>query len=156
MKMLEYLDLSSREEKPPVFEAIITEVRAMGLFMECTDILQRGLIKRDGFPDGRWFFENNSDRFSDSRGQVLQAGTRLLVVVDEVDRVGMKVDFKVIQVVGGSAKKKVASQKSGSKRSTSKKAASKKGDRRNYRKKASGKKTASKKKSARKNTRRKK
>lgn len=108
MKMLEWLELSSREEKPPVFEAIITEVRAMGLFMECTDILQRGLVKREGFPDGRWFFENNADRFSDSRGRVMQAGTRMKVVVDEVDRIGMKVDFKIIEVVGGSAKKKVA------------------------------------------------
>ncbi len=106
MKMLEWLELSSREDSPPVFEAIITEVRAMGLFMECTDILQRGLIKREGFPAGKWFFENNSDRFANSRGQVLQAGTRLKVVVAEVDRVGMKVDFEITEVVGGTAKKK--------------------------------------------------
>lgn len=108
MKMLEWLELSLREENPPVFEAIITEVRAMGLFMECTDILQRGLVKRDGFPEGRWFFENNADRFANSRGQILQSGTRMKVVVHEVDRIGMKVDFRIIEVVGGSTKKKVA------------------------------------------------
>ena len=120
MKMLEWLDLSSREETPLVFEAIITEVRAMGLFMECTDILQRGLIKREGFPTGRWFFENNSDRFSNSRGEVLQAGVRLKVVVDEVDRIGMKVDFKIVEVTGGSAKKKVAKKVTPTKRGASK------------------------------------
>lgn len=146
MKMLEWLELSSREENPPVFEAIITEVRAMGLFMECTDIMQRGLIKREGFPEGRWFFENNSDRFANSRGQVLQAGTRLKVVVDEVDRIGMKADFRIIEVVGGSAKKKAvrksstkkrASQKGGASqdrgRQPSAKKAAKKGARRGYR-----------------------
>ena len=106
MKMLEWLELSSRQEKPPVFDAIITEVRAMGLFMECTDILQRGLVKRGGFPEGRWFFENNSDRFANSRGQILQSGTRMKVVVDEVDRIGMKADFKIIEVIGGSIQKK--------------------------------------------------
>ena len=120
MKMLEWLDLSSREETPLVFEAIITEVRAMGLFMECTDILQRGLIKREGFPTGRWFFENNSDRFSNSRGEVLQAGVRLKVVVDEVDRIGMKVDFKIVEVTGGSAKKKAAKKVTPTKRGASK------------------------------------
>ena len=50
MKMLEWLELSSREEPSPEFDGIITEVRAMGLFMECTDILQRGLVKREGLP----------------------------------------------------------------------------------------------------------
>ena len=105
MKMLEWLELSSRKEKPPVFDAIITEVRAIGLFMECTDILQRGLVKRGGFPEGRWLFENNADRFANSRGQILQSGTRMKVVVDEIDRIGMKVDFKIVEVIGGGPKK---------------------------------------------------
>ena len=151
MKMLEWLELSSKEEPPPVFDAIITEVRAMGLFMECTDILQRGLIKREGFPDGRWFFENNSDRFANSRGQVLQGGTRLKVVVDYVDRIGMKADFRIIEVLGGSAKKKVARKNTAEKGTTKggrksegngkrggrppAKKAAKKGARRNYRRK---------------------
>lgn len=107
MKMLEWLELSSRSDTPPVFNAIVMEVRAMGLFIECTDILQRGLVKREGFPEGgRWFFENNADRFANSRGQVLQGGTRLKVLVDEIDRIGMKADFKIIEVLGGVARKK--------------------------------------------------
>ncbi len=122
MKMLEWLELSSRKEEPPVFDAIITEVRAMGLFMECTDILQRGLVKRAGFPEGRWFFENNTDRFANSRGQILQSGTRMKVVVDEIDRIGMKVDFKIIEVIGG------ASQKKGVRNFSKKKSAGKKGE----------------------------
>ena len=113
MKMLEWLELSSRETPPPVFEAIITEVRALGLFIECTDILQKGLVKREGFPEGqRWFFENNTDRFANSRGRVIQAGTRLKVVVETVDRIGMKADFKIVEVVGGSVGEKVAGKKS--------------------------------------------
>ncbi len=146
MKMLEWLDLSSREENPPVFEAIITEVRAMGLFMECTDILQRGLIKREGFPPGKWFFENNSDRFSSSRGQSLQAGTRLKVVVAEVDRVGMKVDFEITEVIGGTAKKKAV--KKGARKTSSKKTESSQGKKEYSPRKKSAK------KAARKNSRR--
>lgn len=113
MKMLEWLEICAGQKEPVVFEAVITEVRAMGLFMECTDILQRGLVKRSGFPDGdRWFFENNADRFANNRGQVLQSGTRLRVVVDEVDRIGMKADFKIVEVLAGDVKKR-ATKKAG-------------------------------------------
>lgn len=147
MKMLEWLELSSRQEKPPVFDAIITEVRAMGLFMECTDILQRGLVKREGFPDGRWFFENNSDRFANSRGQTLQSGTRMKVVVEEVDRIGMKADFKIIEVIGGSPKQKVV------RKFPHKKTIGTKSEASEGRRKGSGRKKSAR-KSARKNTRR--
>lgn len=113
MKMLEWLELSSRSENPPVFEAIVMEVRAMGLFIECTDILQRGLVKREGFPEGgRWFFENNADRFANSRRQVLQGGTRIKVVVAEIDRIGMKADFKITEVLGSVVRKNTARKKS--------------------------------------------
>jgi ribonuclease R len=129
MKMLEWLDLSSRQDEPPVFEAVITEVRAMGLFIECTDILQRGLVKREGLPKGRWFFENNSTRFANSRGQTLHAGTRLKVMVDEIDRIEMKADFRIIEVVPGTSRDKrevrkaSSGNKSGGRRSSQKKSA---------------------------------
>lgn len=141
MKMLEWLELDSQKEKPMVFNAIVTEVRAMGLFMECTDILQRGLVKREGFPEGRWFYEANSNRFANSRGQALQAGSRMKVVVDAVDRLGMKVDFTITELVGGTPKKKFASnekatggrsegkKKFASRKQGSKKQAAKKGAR---------------------------
>lgn len=141
MKMLEWLELDSRKDKPTVFNAVITEVRAMGLFMECTDILQRGLVKREGFPEGRWFFEANSDRFSNSRGQILQAGTRIKVLVETVDRIGMKVDFLITEVVGGAPKKKIASKKNTTARTFgSKKSAKKKFSKKKFAKKKSAKK----------------
>ncbi|MEJ6645084.1 MAG: ribonuclease R [Akkermansiaceae bacterium] len=128
MKMLEWLELDSQKETPMVFNAIVTEVRAMGLFMECTDILQRGLVKREGFPEGRWFYEPNSNRFANSRGQALQAGSRMKVVVDAVDRLGMKVDFTITELVGGTPEKKFATkeQSTGGKFAGKKKFASRK------------------------------
>ena len=127
MKMLEWLELSSQEAKPPEFEAIITEVRAMGLFMECTDILQRGLVKREGFPDGYWSFEPNSDRFANRRGETLQAGQRIKVVVEEVDQINKRVNFEIVKVVGAKslAKKKGARKNATKKKSARKKVASK-------------------------------
>jgi len=136
MKMLEWLELDSQKEQTMIFNAIVTEVRAMGLFMECTDILQRGLVKREGFPEGRWFYEANSNRFANSRGQALQAGSRMKVVVDAVDRLGMKVDFTITELVGGAPKKKFAAKEQstggkfdGKKKFAARKQASKKGAR---------------------------
>jgi len=106
MKMLEWLELDSRKDQPTLFNAVVTEVRVMGVFIECIDILQRGLVKREDFTEGRWFFEANLDRFSNSRGFVLQAGSRLKVLVESVDRIGMKVDFKILKILGGSPIKK--------------------------------------------------
>ena len=121
MKMLEWLELSSQEAKPPVFEAIITEVRAMGLFMECTDILQRGLVKREGFPEGGfWSFEPNSERFTNRRGEVLQAGQRIMVVVDEVDQINKRVNFAITKVIGGKSPKKKSSRKVAAKKTAKK------------------------------------
>jgi len=146
MKMLEWLELSSKEAKPPEFEAIITEVRAMGLFMECTDILQRGLVKREGFPKGHWFFEPNSDRFANRRGEVLQAGQRIKVVVEEVDQINKRVNFEITKVIGGKVAKKKAARKFKSAKKSARKSAPGKsaGSRRKSR--SGGKKKAPKKK----------
>lgn len=154
MKMLEWLDLSSKGEKPPVFEAIVTEVRAMGLFIECTDVLQRGLVKRDGLPDGRWFHEPNSDRFSGSKGQVLQAGSRIKVVVSEIDRIGMKADFEIVEVVGGAQKKNARQPQRGKKSASRETGRRSSGKKKFAGKKFTGKKKVAKKKTARKNANR--
>jgi hypothetical protein len=69
------------------------------------------------------------------------------VVVDEVDRIGMKADFKIVEVVGGSSKKKAARKFSKGKPSGNK-GDSPKGSSKGKRKYTSNKKTA------RKNTRR--
>ena len=56
------------------------------------------------------------------------------VVVDEIDRIGMKVDFKIIEVIGGGAKKKVvrnfARKKQGEKKGGSAKGSRKDSERR--------------------------
>ena len=105
MKMLEWLELGMKYKEPPVFDAIVTEIRAMGLFMECTDIMQRGVVKREGFPDGHWSFESNSGRFYSRRDGEITSGTRLKVKVMEVDRLNMRVNFQVIAITGTTTKK---------------------------------------------------
>ncbi len=94
--------------------------------MECTDILQRGLVKREGFPDGYWFFEPNSDRFASRRGETLQAGQRIKIVVEEVDQINKRVNFKITKVIGGKSATKKTSRKFASKKKSARKTAAKK------------------------------
>ncbi|MGJ8696419.1 MAG: ribonuclease R [Verrucomicrobiaceae bacterium] len=134
MKMLEWLELGMAYKEPPVFDAIVTEVRSMGLFIECTDIMQRGVVKREGLPEGYWSFEANSARFAKRSGESLSSGSRLKVKVSEVDRINMRVDFEVVALVGSTTSK--ATESSG-RRSEGRTAEGKKsggGDRRPARK----------------------
>jgi len=104
MKMLEWLELSMEYDEPPIFEAIVTEVRSIGLFMECTDVLQKGVVRREGMPEGHWFYENGLDRFASRRGGVLQAGQRFTCKVMEVDRVNQRVNFEIVTVLNAPKK----------------------------------------------------
>lgn len=106
MKMLEWLELGMDYKEPPVFDAIVTEIRAMGLFIECTDMMQRGVVRREGFPSGQWTYQANAERFSNRKGDEFTSGTRLKVKVLEVDRVNQRVNFEVVALVGSTTSKK--------------------------------------------------
>lgn len=106
MKMLEWLELGMNYKEPPVFDAVVTEIRAMGLFMECTDIMQRGVVKREGFPEGHWTYQANSGRFANRKGEEFTSGTRLKVKVMEVDRINQRVNFEVVALVGTTTSKR--------------------------------------------------
>lgn len=106
MKMLEWLELGMDYKEPPVFDAVVTEIRAMGLFIECTDVMQRGVVRREGFPTGHWTYQANSGRFLNRKGGEFTSGTRLKVKVMEVDRVNQRVNFEVVGIVGTTTGKK--------------------------------------------------
>ncbi|MGE9267001.1 MAG: ribonuclease R family protein [Verrucomicrobiales bacterium] len=98
MKMLEWLDILSRAEEPRLFEAIITELRPIGLFIECTDILQRGLVKREDItPRGRWRVNESVGRYEDGQGSELRAGQQIKVRVKSVDLLNKNADFVLVE-----------------------------------------------------------
>ena len=111
MKMLEWLELGMDYKEPPVFDAVVTEIRAMGLFIECTDMMQRGVVKREGFPLGHWAYQANSGRFINRKGGEFTSGSRLKVKVMEVDRVNQRVNFEVVGIVGTTTGKKKQQKK---------------------------------------------
>ena len=96
LKMLEWLDLSAHEADPPVFEAVITDVRKIGLMVEALEILQRGLVKRDDFPAGDWRLESHRMRYVTMRGAELALGQVVGVRVARVNMERQLVDFLLV------------------------------------------------------------
>jgi ribonuclease R len=96
MKMLEYMKNSSEHGDPPVFAGIVTEVRAMGLMVEATEILQRGLVRREGFPKGNWRFEAHRAAYVAGKRE-LKLGQVLRMEVDTVDLERQFVNFRIVE-----------------------------------------------------------
>ncbi len=94
LKMLQYLHMCSLMDEPPVFNSVITETRHFGLFIEATDILTKGLIKLEDFPEGEWRLEESMSRFIGPHGAELKMGQQHQVVVAHVDMEEQRVDFK--------------------------------------------------------------
>ncbi len=93
LKMLEWLLLAVDDFDPPTFEAVITDVRRVGLMVEVIEILQRGLIKRDDFPGGNWRLESHRMRYVTARGEELALGQIVSVRVGRVNMERQQVDF---------------------------------------------------------------
>ena len=93
LKMLEWLLLAVDDFDPPIFEAVITDVRRIGLMVEVIEILQRGLIKRDDFPVGDWRLESHRMRYVTARGDELALGQIVSVRVTRVNMERQQVDF---------------------------------------------------------------
>lgn len=100
LKMLQYLHICSREENPPVFTCVVTEVRHFGLFVEATDIMTKGMVKTEDFPhfpgDGAWDYDPNMLRYRTPQGKELSVGQQHKVQVAHVDMELQRVDFKIV------------------------------------------------------------
>ena len=95
-KMLEWLHRSAQEESPPVFKAVVTDVRKIGLMVEALDILQRGLVRRDEFPPGDWRLEGHRMRYATMGGEELRLGQPVSVRVARVNMERQLVDFFLV------------------------------------------------------------
>ena len=95
IKLLEYLDRVASLDEPPVFDGLITDVRAMGLMVEIPNMGVRGVVKREDLPEGRWRFEMHRMAWVSSDGKVIQLGMRLPLRVINIDFDKRFVDFAV-------------------------------------------------------------
>ena len=97
LKLLEWLEVTRAQDEPPVFEGVVTEVRSMGLFVEATDIMQKGLVKMRDLPGHGWRFNGGGPSF-DNREYRLQGGVPVRLVVRKVDFIEQRVDFSIVEI----------------------------------------------------------
>lgn len=101
LKLLEWLEMTRTSEEPPVFEGVITEVRSMGLFVEATDIMQKGLVKFENLPGRGWRFEGSGPAFRRSGNESLHSGLKVKLTVAKVDFIEQRVDFAIESIMEG-------------------------------------------------------
>ncbi|MEM6278409.1 MAG: ribonuclease R, partial [Verrucomicrobiota bacterium] len=98
LKLIEYLERFCEEDPNHCFDATVTDVRAIGAFVELNEFLVKGLLRREDLPsaDG-YLFDRPRKQFKSRSGAVtLTAGQQVAVRLRRVDRVRGFVDFILI------------------------------------------------------------
>lgn len=98
MKMMEYLSRLARDGKSDVFEALVTDVRRMGLFVEISSMRIKGLVKIEDLPGreyGSWRMDGM--RFVNSDGTEIGLGAKVKVEIKKIDTERNMVDFRVTE-----------------------------------------------------------
>jgi len=101
LKLLEWLDTqtvggSFTLKTAPIFEALVTDVRPLGLMIELKDTMLRGVVKHKDFPPGFWKFDDKKKQYSNDRkgkDQKISLADHIQVKVKDVDFDRMRVDF---------------------------------------------------------------
>jgi ribonuclease R len=104
IKLLEFFERDLQKAKPTVFAAIVTEVRAHGLFIELEESLTFGFLAANALgPD----FFNPSNDGTELVGRKtkrrFRLNDRIHLAVDKVDRVKRMIDFKLVDESGQAA-----------------------------------------------------
>ncbi|MEM9480253.1 MAG: ribonuclease R [Verrucomicrobiota bacterium] len=97
LKQLEYLaSLSNAKGQAETFDAVVFDVRRIGVFVELVEYQIKGLVREEDLPATRHGYRYNGARreFVDSRGREgIAIADELRVKVKRVDLVKMRVDF---------------------------------------------------------------
>ncbi len=94
IKMLEFFERELAKKNKTRFEAIITEVRPNGVFIELAQSGAFGFISRDGFSDDDYFPNSSGTAFIGRRRKKrLATSEKIQVVIAKVDRFKRMMDF---------------------------------------------------------------
>ncbi len=121
VKMYAYLKEQLSSKNPQIYEALITDIRNFGLFIDVPDLGMRGLVPLSGIEDDFYEFDSTRVQVIGRRTKkVIQLGDILRVQVEKVDTFKKEVDFQLVTGSGGSRRPKSGSKPRSNQRSTSK------------------------------------
>ena len=94
LKLLEFFERKIREHKLETFDALITEVRNFGLFIELPNFMLSGMIHVSTLEDDFYQFDPTQQTLTGKKTRrLLRAGGHVRVEVSRVDRFKKQVDF---------------------------------------------------------------
>lgn len=115
VKMYAYLKLQMESKSRQPYEALITDIRNFGLFVDVPDLGMRGLVPLSRVKDDFYDFDSVRVQLIGRRSKkVIKLGDRLQVEVDKVDTFKKEVDFRLVSL--GSGGRRTGGRSGGSRR----------------------------------------
>jgi ribonuclease R len=96
LKMLEYFQLQLRSDKPSVFEAVVTETRNFGFFVELPDYSVSGLVHLSALQDDFYVYDEKKDIIRGRKTKrEIYTGATVKVRVNRIDLFKRQIDFSL-------------------------------------------------------------
>ena len=97
IKLLEFYERQLQRDKQQHFQAVITDVKNHGLFIELTDSLAFGMIHISTLDDDFYHLNNEGTALVGRRKRnCYSLGQHIMVQVERVDRFKRQIDFRVV------------------------------------------------------------
>ncbi|MGH8018133.1 MAG: RNB domain-containing ribonuclease, partial [Opitutaceae bacterium] len=96
VKLLEFFERELKKKTPTRFEAVITEARNHGMFIELTESMAFGLVHVSSLTDDLYYLSGDGAALVGRRTKRrYEAGQKIQVVVSRVDRFKRQIDFHI-------------------------------------------------------------
>jgi len=97
VKLLEFFEREAKKKKKVRFEAVITETRNHGMFIELTESMAFGLVHMSTLDDDLYYVSEDGTALVGRRTKNrFTVGDKVEVVVHRVDRFKRQIDFKIV------------------------------------------------------------
>lgn len=114
VKLYAYLESQLKSRQRHTYQALVTDVRNFGVFVDVSDLGMRGLVPLSRLEDDFYEFDPTRVRVIGRRGgRVIGLGDQLDVQVDKVDRYQKEVDFRLVTKKDGGGRKRGGKGRSG-------------------------------------------
>lgn len=105
VKLYAYLEAQLKTKRPTAYDALVTDVRNFGFFVDVTDLGLSGVVPFSAMTDDFYTLDPASGKLIGRRtGRTIQLGDRVQVQVRSVDRFKKQVDFTLVKNTAESQK----------------------------------------------------
>lgn len=103
VKLFAYLGSQLDEERPQAYEAMVTDIRNFGFFVDVTELGMSGLVHLSSFENDFFLFDSvRNHLIGRATKRVIRLGDTLKVQVCKVDTFKKQVDFRAVEEAGSS------------------------------------------------------